>query len=194
MLGDFVKEEKEAISASSDSEGTAQPTYTFTSPITRLSRSPTPMVHRSLVIAPGRRFVPQKTVEAISSSSDDEDPTFLGRSSIIPSRSFAPSASAAGSRTSIPGSAMGRQSRAFGTSFGANRSSVFSRNSMAPRSRNSTLINSDSDDDDVARRVSFASRPSMAPRTSTTRPSFGRFVKDDDTAKTMSKVDRYRSM
>ena len=196
VLGDFVKEEKEAISSGSDSEDTAQPTYTFASPITRLSRSPTPMVHRSLVIAPGRRFVPQKAVEAISSSSDDEDPTFLGRTSIIPSRSFASSIPTAGSRASmVPGSTVGRQNKAFGSSFGANRSSVFSRNSTVPRSRNSTLIDSDSDDNSMMRRTSFAARPSMAQRASTMgRPSFGRSVRDDDNAKTMSKLDRYRSM
>ena len=61
-------------------------TYTFAAPISRLSRSPTPM-RRTIVSAPGRRFVPSKKAEAISDSSDDEA-VFTGRTSMIGGRSF----------------------------------------------------------------------------------------------------------
>ena len=190
LLGDFAKaEEKEAISASESEDNL--PSYTFAAPITRLSRSPTPMGRRPIVVAPGRKFVPQKTVEAISSS-DDEDPVFLGRTSILGTRSFAsptrPSMSASRLNPSGPTRTSG-----FGASaFGANRSSQFTRNNMAPRSRNPVLVDSDSEDDTPMRRTSFAPRTSM-----TGRPSMGRFVKDDDEndrRKTTMGLERFRSM
>ena len=81
----------------------------------------------------------------------------------------------------------------FGASaFGANRSSQFTRNNMAPRSRNPVLVDSDSEDDTPMRRTSFAPRTSM-----TGRPSMGRFVKDDDEndrRKTTMGLERFRSM
>ena len=84
VLGDFGKQEKEAISDSESED--ALPSYTFAAPISRLSRSPTPM-RRTVVSAPGRRFVPSKKAEAISDSSDDEA-IFTGRTSMIGGRSF----------------------------------------------------------------------------------------------------------
>lgn len=163
------------------------PTFTFRPPITRLSRSPTPMGRKPTVVAPGRKFVPQKSVNAISSSSEDEDPVFLGRTSIIGTRSFANTPSSSASRSSLATPAryeirdknvFMHRSSAFGSNaFGANRQSTFGRSSMAPRSRNPTLV--DSDDELPTGRASFMPRTSTAGRNSTaTRPSMGRSITD----------------
>ena len=73
--------------------------------------------------------------------------------------------------------------------FGANRASTFSRPSTASvRSRNTALIDSDSDNDMPVGRNSFAPRSSMAPR-----QSMGRSVVDNDNRRTtMSSMNRYR--
>lgn len=73
--------------------------------------------------------------------------------------------------------------------FGANRASTFSRPSTASvRSRNTALIDSDSDNDMPVGRNSFAPRSSMAPR-----QSMGRSVVDNDNRRTtMSSMNRFR--
>ena len=89
MLGDFgldkkKKEEKEAIASSSSEDDV--PSYTFAAPISRISRSPTP-VRRSTVTAPNRRFVPSS--QKVQQIDEDDDLEITGTLSKLGNRSFA---------------------------------------------------------------------------------------------------------
>lgn len=89
---------------------------------------------------------------------------------------------------------MSRTSTFGSNAFGASRPSTFGRNSMAPRSRNPALVDSDDDDMPTGRasfmpRASFASRASMA-----TRPSMGRSVTDNGDNKPSTGFGRFRQI
>ena len=210
VLGNFgVEKEVEAISDSESEEDV--PGYTFAAPISRLSRSPTPMGRRTVVAMPGRSFVPQKKkIEAISDSSDDE-PAFTSRSSVIGLRSFASvntgrssyTPASSGVAWAMEGCVMNRGRTFSSKPFGADRASTFARSNstVAAKSRNVAMIDSDSDEDMPVGRASFAPRTSFAPRASMAgstagRPSMGRFVSDDgdDRRRSMMGIDRYRKM
>ena len=100
MLGNFgldkKTEGKQAIASSSSEDDV--PTYSFAAPISRISRSPTP-VRRSTVIAPNRRFVPSS--QKVQQIDEDEDLEITGTLSKLGNRSFAsmtPTGAGAGAR------------------------------------------------------------------------------------------------
>ena len=98
ILGDFGKE-AEAISEGSEESDKEVPSYNFTAPISRISRSPTPI--RRTVAAPARRFTPSRQIRPMDDSDDDE--TYLGRSSVFGTRTFtSPGRMAASSDTRSP--------------------------------------------------------------------------------------------
>ena len=97
LLGDFGLEKKDKnskVEAIWSSDTDEVPAYSFAAPISRISRSPTP-IRRSTVTAPNRRFVPSsQRVQTIED--DDNDLELTGTLSKLGARSFASTAARPG--------------------------------------------------------------------------------------------------